>query len=58
MRWVPSVRDLRYEERQGKLQLPTLTEGRDRGDMIMMYKSAEGIEKIDEEVMQYLANQS
>ncbi len=30
-----------------KLQLPTLTERRERGDMIMLYKCVEGIEKID-----------
>ncbi len=30
-----------------KLQLPTLTERRERGDMIMLYKCAKGIEKID-----------
>ncbi len=46
-RWVPSLRDLSYEERLKKLQLPTLTERRERGDMIMMYKCVEGIEKID-----------
>ncbi len=37
-RWVPSLRDLSYEERLKKLQLPTLTERRERGDMIMLYK--------------------
>ena len=46
-RWVPSLRDLSYEERLKKLQLPTLTERRERGDMIMLYKCVEGIEKID-----------
>ncbi len=30
-----------------KLQLPTLTERRERGDMIMLYKCVEGMEKID-----------
>ncbi len=46
-RWVPSLRDLGYEERLKKLQLPTLTERRERGDMIMLYKYEEGMEKID-----------
>ncbi len=36
-RWVPSLRDLGYEERLKKLQLTTLTERRERGDMIMLY---------------------
>ncbi len=30
-RWVPSLRDLSYEERLKKLQLPTHTERRERG---------------------------
>ncbi len=30
-RWVPSLRDLSYEERPKKLPLPTLTERRERG---------------------------
>ncbi len=47
MSWVPSLRDLSYEERLKKLQLPTLTARRERRDMIMLYKCAEGIEKID-----------
>ncbi len=45
-RWMPSLRDLSYEERLKKLQLPTLTERRERGDMIMLYKCVEGMEKI------------
>ncbi len=47
-RWVPSLRDISYEERLKKLlvQLPTLTERRERGDMIMVYKCVEGMEKI------------
>ncbi len=43
-RGVPSLKDLSYEERLRKLQLPTLTERRNRGDVIMMYKCVEGIE--------------
>ncbi len=56
-RWVPSLRDLSYEERLKKLQLPTLTERREIGDMIMLYKCVEGMEKID--VKEYVVpNQS
>ncbi len=44
---MPGLRDLIYEERLKKLQLPTLTERRERGDMIMLYKCVEGMEKID-----------
>ncbi len=51
-RWVPSLGVLSYEERLKKLQLPTLTERRERGDMIMLYKCVEGMEKID--VKEYL----
>ncbi len=40
-RWVPSLKDLSYEESLKKLQLPTLTERRERGDMIMLYKCVE-----------------
>ncbi len=43
--WVPSLRDHSYEERLNKLQLPTLIERRERGDMIMLYKCIEGMEK-------------
>ncbi len=46
-RWVPSLRDLSYEERLDKLQLSTLEERRKRGDMIMLYKCVEGKDKID-----------
>ena len=46
-RWVPSLRDLNYEERLNKLNLPTLEKRRKRGDMIMLYKCVEGKEKID-----------
>ncbi len=33
--WVPSLRDLGYEGRLKKLQVPPLTEGRGTGDMII-----------------------
>ncbi len=44
---MPSLRELSYEERLKKLQMPTITERKERGDMIMLYKWVEGIEKID-----------
>ncbi len=46
-RWVPSLRDLSYEERLKKLQMPTLAERREREGMIMLYKCVEGMGKID-----------
>ncbi len=46
-RWVPSLRDLSYEERLNKLPLSTLEERRKRGDMIMLYKCVKRKEKID-----------
>ena len=48
-RWVPSLRNLSYEERLKRLNLPTLEERRRRGDMIMMYKCVTGMEDIDKE---------
>jgi len=48
-RWVPSLRNLSYEERLKRLNLPTLEERRIRGDMIMMYKCVTGKEEIDKE---------
>ena len=51
-RWVPSMRDLNYEERLNKLNLPTLEKRRKTGDMIMLYKCIEGKEKIDS--MEYI----
>ncbi len=35
---VSSLREPSYEERLKELQLPTLTERRDRGDMLLLYK--------------------
>lgn len=39
---VPQLKDLPYEERQQKLNLPTLTYRRSRGDMIEVYKTLSG----------------
>ena len=48
-KWAPSLRDLSYEERLEKLNLPTLEQRRKRGDMITMYKCVTGKEHIDSE---------
>ena len=50
-RMVPSLRDLKYEERLERLGLPTLEDRRERGDMIMMYRCVRGLENIDKEDM-------
>ena len=44
---VPDLRDLAYEDRLKKMELPTLQSRRERGDLIMMYKIISGKEKID-----------
>ena len=44
---VPELRDLTYEERLKEMELPTLQVRRERGDLIMMYKVVNGMEKID-----------
>ena len=48
-KWVPTLRDLSYEERLQKLNLPKLEERRIRGDMIMMYKCTMEKEHVDVE---------
>ena len=44
---VPELRDLEYNERLKEMELPTLQARRERGDLIMMYKVVNGMEKID-----------
>lgn len=44
---VPGLKDLSYSERLQRLNLPTLEERRQRGDMIMLYKCVNGIDWID-----------
>lgn len=46
---IPELRQLTYEERLEKLNLPTLRERRERGDVIMMYKCVRGLERIDKD---------
>ncbi len=44
---LTSLKDLPYEERLERLNLPTLKERRERGDMIMMFRCVKGFEKVD-----------
>ena len=46
---VPELKDLTYEERLTELELPTLQERRERGDLITLYRIMSGIDKIDNE---------
>lgn len=48
-RLVPSLREMSYEGRLEKLNLPSLKERRERGDMIMMYKCTLGLVKLDKD---------
>ncbi len=44
-----SLRDYTYEERLERLDLTTLERRRERGDLIIMYGSQEGLENLDRE---------
>ena len=46
-RWIPELRHLTYRERLKKINLPTLEERRERGDMITLHKCVNGLEFID-----------
>ena len=46
---VPELEELTYEERLKEMNLPTLKERRERGDLITIYKLVNDIEKIDRE---------
>ena len=43
---VPELRDLSYEDRLDKLNLPTLKERRERGDMITTFKFLKGFDNV------------
>ena len=45
---VPGLKDLSYEDRLSRMNLPTLEERRERGDLIAVYRGMKGIDKIDE----------
>lgn len=46
-RWVPELRNLTYQERLEQMNLTTLEERRERGDLITLYKCVNGLEFID-----------
>lgn len=46
---VSSLRDVYYEERLLKLNLLTLVQRRERGDLIAVYRLMKGMEKLDKE---------
>lgn len=46
---VPSLRDRPYEERLEILNLQTLKERRERGDLIAVFRAMKGLEKVDRE---------
>ena len=44
---VPELEDFTYEERLKEIQLITLKEGRERGDLIIIYKLMNNLEETD-----------
>ncbi len=46
---VPELRDLSYKDRLKEMQLTTLQERRERGDLITVYKLINELEKVDRE---------
>ena len=46
-RMVPELRDLSYDERLKELDLPTLEQRRERGDMITVFKFMKGFDKVN-----------
>ena len=46
---VPEISTLPYEERLKEMNLPTLEDRRERGDLIMLFKMINGMEKLDRE---------
>ncbi|XP_063881680.1 uncharacterized protein LOC135111932 [Scylla paramamosain] len=49
LRMVLELKDLTYKERLKEMGLPTLQARRERGDLIMIYKIVNHIEKIDKQ---------
>ena len=48
---VPELKDMTYEERLKVLDLPTLEQRRERGDLISIYKIVSGMDKTGEELL-------
>ncbi len=46
---VPELRDLSYMDRLKEMQLTTLQERRERGDLIKIYKLINKLERVDRE---------
>jgi ribonuclease P/MRP protein subunit RPP40 len=57
-RMIPGLNNLSYEERLKKLNLPTLSYRRARGDMIEVYKLLNGKYYFDEKVLLKLSQES
>ena len=49
MKIVPELRGMTYKERLRTLDLPTLEQRRDRGDLIQIYKVMNGMDVVDNE---------
>ena len=47
IKMVPEIKDLSYEDRLKEMELLTLKERWERGDLIMVYKLVNNTEKID-----------
>ena len=48
---VPELAEMQYEERLKAMNLPTLEQRRERGDLIQVYKLMTGLDKVDNEKM-------
>ncbi len=46
---VPEIMNMAYEDRLREMEMPTLEERRERGDMITLYKLVNKIDKIDKD---------
>ncbi len=49
MKLVPEISNMTYEDRLKEMELPTLEQRRERGDMITSYKLVNKIDKIDKD---------
>ncbi len=48
---VPELKDLTYEERLRKQEIPTLESRRERGDLISTYKMVNSLDKVDDDFL-------